>query len=229
MRLKHFGRLGLGAICLVLISFGKEIGCCSGGEDPVETKQEYADKKAKEEAAMKKCLTNEGMFENCVLEFLHPQQSHTGQSCKEIIASGTKTNEEIEAIETKCGVPDVDVNSPVDDDKVTSVDVASNGGNYSANSEFCAMSFDKGKYSQRILYGDHDGGSYYARYWVVWIYIKSGCRFTAYDESHYNGVSETWYSHEPADWYWTHTYQGKTYGWVGFWWRNDVRSWKCRC
>ena len=28
---------------------------------------------------------------------------------------------------------DVDVNSPVDDDKVTSVDVASNGGNYSGN------------------------------------------------------------------------------------------------
>ena len=54
---------------------------------------------------MKKCLTDEGMPENCVLEFLHPQQSHTGQSCKEIIASGTKTNEEIEAIETKCGVP----------------------------------------------------------------------------------------------------------------------------
>ena len=45
MRLKYFGRLGLGAICLVLISFGKEIGCCSGGEDPAETKQEYADKK----------------------------------------------------------------------------------------------------------------------------------------------------------------------------------------
>ena len=89
-------------------------------------------------------------------------------------------------------------------------------------------------YAQRWCWTDGDvelhTSNFYSsgvQYWTVYIMIEDGCRFYPYSLENYQGESERWEAKNVRNWKWYYPDTG--FGWVGWWWQNDIRSFRCYC
>ena len=82
----------------------------------------------------------------------------------------------------------------------------------------------------RTLYKD-DERSHGVGDWFSYLYVYPGCLIKVYAETHYRGTSDSWSNDDVNDWigYWSKDYNMIHHKWIGKWWENDVKSFRCTC
>ena len=115
-----------------------------------------------------------------------------------------------------------------------------------SDNQICAIVADEERKIHRVIYdgpnGDGhgitkiNGANWRTQYWTVYINIYKNCYFTAYAKRYFRkdpecSISTCWYETWSHDYLKTwYSYEKETgYGWVGWWWQNDIRSFECYC
>ena len=89
----------------------------------------------------------------------------------------------------------------------------------------CANVLNEDK-RKRTIYKNQER-SHGVQYWSAYLYVYPGCLFEAYVETNFTGTMEAWSYDDVRDW--SNMYAIGKHKWLGYWWQNDIRSFKCYC